>query len=167
MADGFGTTVSVLQPYAVGRGYPQIKAVASPAAGAGFAYPLTGSGIENVQAVAFRIVTSAAVANRFCILDVLDGDGAVVASSVAGAAIVASSTVTVSFWQAPAPLSGPNGGRLVVPLPDLILIGGLSLSVSVAAIDAGDQIDRIRVFTETFPSGPTGEPAGPITTAQP
>lgn len=165
--DGYGTTVSVLQPYSVGRGFPQVKGVASPAAGAGFTYALTGSAVENLQAVAFRLVTSAVVANRVPVLDVLDGDGAVIASTMAGAAITASLTTTVSFWQGAGAFSGLTGARLVAPLPDLTLVAGLSVAVSVAAIDAGDQISAVRVFTEVFPTGPTGEPQGPITTAQP
>lgn len=167
MADGYGTTLSVLEPYSVGRGYPQVKGVASPAAGAGFAYAVTGAGLEMVMVVRFQLVTSAAVANRFARLTLTDGDNAPIARFTVSNAQAASLTEDYTFAaRVGAAYNAASSGN-VVPIPDLFCLAGHSWVADVLAMDAADQVSGIRVYTEVFPTGPTGEPQGPYTTAQP
>lgn len=168
MADaGYGTTVGLLEPFTVGRGYPQVKAVPSPAAGAGFTYAVAGQAVENVRAVTFSYATSAVVATRVPRLDYFDGDGIRFASCSIAGSIPASVTPLVSFMVGLGATGASNGGVVEQPIPDLFLLGGHSIGVSVAGIDPGDTIFNVRIYTELFPTGPTGEPQGPITTSQP
>lgn len=167
MADGYGTTVSLLEPYAVGRGYPQVKAIASPAAGAGFTYALTGAAVEMVMVIRFQLATSAAVANRFARVTLADGDGAPIARFPVANAQAASLTEDYTFAARVGASYQAAGIGNVIPLPDIFAVAGLSWVADVVNIDAADQVSGIRVYTEVFPSGPTGEPSGPYTTAQP
>lgn len=167
MADGYGTTVGLLAPFAVGRGYPQVKRVAQPAAGAGFSYQVTQGAVENLRAVRFQLVTSAAVANRVPRLELQDGDASVVLAIEATAAQAASLTDSYLFLAGVGVQLTGASGRIVLPLPDVFTPPGFAWVLTVGAVDAADQVSGVQVFTELFPEGPTGEPQGPVTTSQP
>ena len=167
MADGYGTTVGLLAPYAVGRGYPQVKRISQPAAGAGFTYTASGGAVENVRAIRFQLATSAAVANRTVRLELQDGDATPVLAIEHTAALAASLSRQYSFLTGLGAAIIGAGTRDAMPLPDVFVPVGFSWVLIVGAIDAADQVSGVQVYTEVFPEGPTGEPQGPYTTAQP
>ncbi len=167
MSAGYGTTVGLLAPFSVGRGYPQVVRVASPAAGAGFNYRAQQGATENVRAVSFQLVTSAAVANRVPRLDLQDGDNLVVVSVQATVAQAASLTAFWTFQVGVGAAIVGAGNVTALPLPDLFMPDGFRWVLSVGAVDVADQVSAVQVITEIFPMGPTGEPQGAYSTAQP
>lgn len=166
-ASGYGTTVGLLAPYTVGRGYSQLIRVASPAAGAGFSYRANQGATENVRAIRFQLVTSAAVANRVPRLELQDGDGLAVLAIEATAAQAASLTQQFTFLVGLGAVLVGAGTRIADPLPDIFMPDGTSWVCIVGGIDAADQISAVNVISEIFPMGPTGEPQGAYSTAQP
>lgn len=167
MEAGFGTTVGLLQPFSIGRGFPQLKVLGTPAAGAGVTYSIAGSGWESVRAVAFTLATSAAVANRVPRLRYLDGDGVPFAGSSVSTAQAASTTVAYNFMVGIGQVVGVAGAQAAYFLPDIFLGPGWSLELSIVTVDVADQLSNLRVYTETFPTGPTGPPEGAYQSQQP
>lgn len=68
---------------------------APPAAGLGFAYPVTSDYWERIVALTFRLTTSAAAGLRGIRVDILDGDGHIAASNMALSMVTASQVITV------------------------------------------------------------------------
>jgi hypothetical protein len=98
-----------------------------------------------VSAVAFRLVTSAVVATRTPRVTLADGTGVLLAASVAGVTSAASLTTDYTFAVGGLPWAGASGAVASGPLFDVIADAGDVLGITVAAIDVGDQISRVRV----------------------
>lgn len=116
-----------------------------PAAGSGFTVVSPESEYQTLVAVAFRIVTSAVVATRTPVVSVTDGSGVAMLGVASGFGTTASLTVDYSFSVGTTEWDQSNNAVASGALPPFPLSAGDSIVVSVGAIDAGDQISRIRV----------------------
>lgn len=145
-----------LQPAAVGApplqraGFPVYSVEASPAAGADFSQEVIGQYFERLLTVWCRIVTSADVADREVVLQLLDAGGNVFRACGAATTVAASSTYDYSFsvWQ---PLTEfPVDTGILVPLDPIILPPEFSWRLHVVNVQATDALSRVRVYRERF-----------------
>jgi len=136
--------------YAVGWQEPAYIPV--PAAGAGWSYKADGRFLTRLLAATFTLVTSAVVANRFPALALTDQGGKVMAAVPAGGTVVASSTLTANLAVGgPAYAFGTSGGTYGF-LPDLLIPGDWSWTLSIAGEDAGDQVSGITLLVQRYPN---------------
>lgn len=134
-----------------------VLAVPSPAAGAGAAITVPGSELWVVLAVAFRIVTSAAVATRTPVLEFTDGSGEAITWACAGYGTTASSTVDYCFAYGLSEWDAAGTSTASGPCPLVPLGAGDDIALSVNAIDTGDQLSRIRVTLAQQPIRPDAD----------
>lgn len=125
-----------------------------PAAGAGDTFTLQESVSGRLVAVTFRLVTSAAVANRTPIVKVNGGDGVPILSVAAGKTQAASLTGEWSFGNNLGQWSNASTAVLCGPVPFFDLEAGDQIAISVDAIDAADQLSRIRLVLLQDPVRP-------------
>jgi hypothetical protein len=122
-----------------------VLASPQPAAGQGVTVGVPESEYQTLLAVTFRLVTSASVATRVPIVSITDGSGVALVNCPAGKSTVASLTADYTFavglgeWDIASTTNAAGG------LPTLPLAAGDSIVVSVSAIDAADQLSRVRV----------------------
>lgn len=140
----------------------------NPAPGAGFSTTIQAP--CQLNSVFFKLVTSAAVANRFASVRIADASGNPIVTIADGSAIVASTTVLFSLAQGMgSTLSGASGTN-TGGLPNLTLQPGWTVSIFVTAEDAADQVSQIAmVFTNTGtgPSNPSGSYLPALATTPP
>lgn len=122
-----------------------VLAVGQPAAGAGVTVPVPQSEQQQLVAVTMRLVTSAVVANRTPVVTITGGDGVAVGIAVAGFALTAGSTADFAFVAGLKEWDSAGGSLASGPCPELPLVAGDSVVISVNGIDAADQLSRIRV----------------------
>lgn len=144
-----------LDPAGIQPGWLESFPIATPAAGAGVAHSVPGQFVYRVDAIAFQLVTSAAVANRIPVIDYVDPDGNIVYEVSAALAVAAGATVNVFAMTAYAPTIRTATGGSYVALPDTLLKPMWQIQVNVGAIDVADQISKIRIRTWRFPESLT------------
>jgi hypothetical protein len=128
-----------------GVGWPQLFSVSGPAPGANWSLLLPPGLRLNPISIKATLVTSAIVANRIPRL-ALNFNGVTVYEAEPAAAQTASTTI-VYEWAPGAVASVGAGGRVTMPIPGgYIGHNNDTISVSTAAIDAGDQWGSISVF---------------------
>lgn len=126
--------------------------IPNPAAGNAFTYTVDGRYYERVLAVAFNLVTSAVVADRFAELFLMDNNGKNITAVPCGGTVAASTTLNV-FLTADAPsYSGGNSGGTFGKLPDLLIPPGWKWQLDVFSMDAGDAINDVVLLVQRFPS---------------
>lgn len=127
--------------------------VADPAAGANYSVSNTGLGPWRILSLAFQLVTSAVVANRALSLEVDDGTDTFLRLP-AGA--VQAASLTVRYGAADG-LTGATavGSVTTVALPNggAFLEQGWRLRTVIDNLDASDQLSKLRLFVEEYPSG--------------
>lgn len=121
--------------------------VASPAAGAGWSYPSPGATLLSVR---FKLVTSAAVANRVVTLSADDGGGVPFWQAVFPVQAASATVVYQCFPGAPRDAAVASG-LINGPLPPTLPLNAQGvfrrLLCSVAAIDVADQCSEILLVT--------------------
>lgn len=122
-----------------------VVALPQPAAGAGASYVLPESQYSTVLAVAFRLVTSATAATRVPTVTITDGSGVAIVSVAAGKSQIATLTGDYSFVVGLGEWDAASTAVLSGPLPAFPLDGGDTIVIGVNAIDAADQLSRVRV----------------------
>lgn len=122
-----------------------VIAAPQPAPGAGVTVAVPESECQMLVAVTFRLVTSAAIATRVPIVSVLDGSGVAVAACPSGKSTAATLTTDYSFLVGVGEWDAASTTNAAGPLPPLMLDAGDSITITVSAIDAGDQLSRVRV----------------------
>jgi hypothetical protein len=115
------------------------------AAGAGVTVPISEAEYQQLVAVSFRLVTSAVVATRRPAVAVTDGSGVAIVTVSSSITSAASLTTDYSFAVGVGASTGASGAAVSESLPALPLDGGDSIVISVAALDVGDLISRVRV----------------------
>lgn len=134
------------------QGWQETLYPAVPAAGASFTRRTPGETYERYVAVNCRLTTSAVVANRQILWQVLDTDGVVIWSQVISGSVVASSVyqpyLAVGMGAPPSGISGVGSGGM----PDLLLPPGYTARFLVNAIDVADQVDHVQLVVQRFPS---------------
>ncbi len=118
----------------------------SPAAGLGFEYEPAGHGPARVLAVTFQLVTAVAVAARAPVVSFLDGSGNAVAQVAAPFTQAASFTCLYSFTVGGVQYGANNAAHIGGPLPKLTIDSRITLAVTVAAVQAADQISKVRLW---------------------
>lgn len=133
-------------------GWQERILVPQPAAGAQWKYTADGRFFERVIAIAFTFATSAVVATRFPLVQLVDNNNVVVTGVTAGNAVVASSIVNPNLWVgAPQLATGASGGTFGY-MPDILIPPGWSWQSNTFAMDAGDQFSGIVVLTQRYPN---------------
>jgi hypothetical protein len=155
-------TEEVLNPFAYGRGFLELIEPANPAAGANFAITQDGRYISRLIAATFTLTTSAAVASRFVTVDYADGNGNVAISNGAAVTVLAGSTQVFSFNMARGTSEWNTGTSVFCPLFDFMLEPGRIVQINVLNRDAADQLSKIVLSFERFPTGPRGYPEGRV-----
>jgi hypothetical protein len=148
--------------FAHGRAFSEVVPVANPAAGGGFTYTVGGNYWERLAALAFTLVTDGNAATRQVLVEFQDGSGTGIASTAGGGTQILSLTRKYSFTPNQSAASGLVGTSLLAPLPTLFLQPGFKVVVSIANVQAGDQLSAIRVYREAFDTGPEGYPVGMV-----
>lgn len=141
-------------PFYFPQGWPETLAGDTPAAGSGFTLANPGRYAWCLVALTFRFVASGAVANRFVRVDYDDGQSVPFVRHPFSQAVTANTTAVLSFqaWRGSSDWSANNDAAL--PLTPHFFNPGERLQISVGNIDAGDQIDRVRMLFYRFPTGP-------------
>lgn len=115
------------------------------AVGTGVTVPVPESEYQQLVAVSFRLVTSAVVATRTPVVSVTDGSGVAIVGVAAGYGATASTTADYTFAVGLGEWDQSNNAVASGALPPLTLDAGDTIVIDVGAIDAGDQISRVRV----------------------
>jgi hypothetical protein len=124
------------------------------AAGAGFAFVIPGTFVTEVQALSFRLTTSADVADRVAVVSFLDATGQPYAPIAAPFTQAASLTTDYTFAVGITQFGADDAANIGAPLPALRLQAGISVAVSVVGIAAADQITRARLLLAQWPVRP-------------
>lgn len=128
---------------------------AKPAAGANFSFTCQPYDRWRLVAARFTLTTDANVADRYVTIDYLDGTGTAVASDGAAVAVTAGTTSQVftgsinrgtSEWN--------NASAVFFPLSGLWIEAGQVVKITVANIQAADQLDKIRFTFDRWPENP-------------
>lgn len=137
--------------------YYQLVRVPDPAPGAEWSIKAPGGEFWLVHHLHFRLVTSAAVANR--VAHVIADDQTDAYMRVPTNTIVAASGSARYSGFPAAPQSTAIGGEVLFPLPDtgLRLPPGYRLRSITDAIDVADQYTEVRALVQVFPQGPDFE----------
>lgn len=122
-----------------------VLAAPQPAAGAGVTVSVPESEYQTLVAVNFRLVTSATVATRTPVVSITDGSGVAIMGVAAGYGATANTTADYSFAVGLGEWDQSNNANASGGLTPLPLAAGDSIVISVGAIDATDQISRVRV----------------------
>jgi hypothetical protein len=138
-----------------GRAFTEVVAPDKPAAGGGFTYTVQ-SYWEVSDSLAFRLVTDGNAANRQVTVNVNDGGGVLLASFSAAAVQIASLTRDYVFLPNLNAPSGPTVGIYYNPWYQGLLQPGFNITCVIGAVQAGDQISRIRLNQERFVTGKEG-----------
>lgn len=128
-----------------------VVALPSPAAGAGFTYTVPGSERQLVAVVSFQLVTAVAVAARLVSLTLLGGDGVRIGRFASGFTQAASLTSVYTFAVGITAYGANDAASIGAPLPPLWLPDGGSLAVTIANVQAADQVSVVRVTVYQAP----------------
>lgn len=133
--------------------WTQLLVIPDPAAGAGISREIPGETYERLDSVRLQLTASAAVANRFVSVDILDGDNALLARIQSTTAITAGQVARLTFLRGIGALTAGGTTEQLLPLPDIIYPAGCEFRVVVGNVDAGDQIASARFVVTRFPTG--------------
>lgn len=136
---------------AVGAGWQEVLEGGTVPAGTEFVHVTPGEYIEHIVAVTFRLVTAVAVATRLPVVSFEDHAGVPFAFVPSPSTQVASLTVDYSF-AVHANQQAAAVGRAAGGLPDLYLEAGQQVAIRVAAIAGADELRRVRVVVDRYPS---------------
>lgn len=136
----------------VARGQRELLPLDTPSAGGGFTRTIDGRYIVRPLALHFRIVTDATVANRTVYVQYRDTNGVAFASMLAPVNVTASTTVDFAFWRGLGQADWIGTTPVTVPLMEAFLLPSWQLAVAIDGVQAGDQLSRIRLYQEEFPT---------------
>lgn len=134
--------------------------MAEPAAGQPALYEVGGTYWERLVTVSFRLVAAGAAANRVARVTILDQDSRIVALHRAPFQIVATNTADFTFGVGLQQAGAVSAPSMNAPLASLFMQPGWSVAITADAIQAADQLSRVLIYRERFPTGPEGYPMG-------
>lgn len=123
----------------------------TPGAGAEAVHTVPGEWWEMVEAAAWQLVTSAAVATRVPSIRVQDPDQNTVYVGATGATQAASLTVVYGAGEVGGAVVGAAAARATLPLPRLWLPAGYRIVAGGAALDVADQVSQFRLLVVRRP----------------
>jgi hypothetical protein len=146
---------ALVEPVAAQVGYQDLIRGDTPAAGDSYRYRVTGDMVVRLLSVLCQLTTSAVVGDRTLTLEYQDDQD--VRYLVAGTQAELEASQSQGFcWH---PLAGdvawPVGDVAIAPLPQQMIYPTHSVVLKIGGVQAGDQIDLIRLSVETFETGQT------------
>lgn len=144
------------------NGWPELVNIRQPAAGQSVTYRFPGETYTAIACVRVTLLTSAAVANRFPGLAILDGDGVPLMRVVSPTA-VAAATTRRTFWahDIGGIVTSPSGDE-ALPFVDELFPPGFGVQIFADTIQAADQLSAIGLWLRRVPSGDMGPSTGSI-----
>jgi len=145
----------------IAQGWAQGITVPAPAAAvATIGRIAPGETWERVQFGRATLTADATVGNRTILIQIVDVTGNVWWEAPASLAVVASTSVEVSFSTGIYPALAASGVS-VVPIPDTVLQAGFGFQLTATLVGAADAWGPLRLYTQRFPSeavhvGPAG-----------
>lgn len=124
----------------------------NPAPGSVWAHKADGRFNERVLSITYTFTTSAVVANRSIVVNLIDNNGVVIAQ-VPGSFGLAAGSVTTDFFMRGAPAF--HYSQVVNTyqfLPDFMMPPDWSWQPAVVGLDAGDAFTGIAVMVQRFPN---------------
>jgi len=125
-----------------------VVSLPSPAAGQGFTRAISGADTWRVVTIAFRLVASNAPANRIPAVMFLDANGFAFVTVGAPFAQAATLTTDYTFGIGLQQFGAAGAAAVGGPLPDVELDRTTSIHLDIAAVQAADQVSRVRLFVE-------------------
>ncbi len=143
----------LVQPIAGRAGWQELIIGASPPAGADFIYLVPGEEVVKPLSIMCRLACSAVVGQRSLTVEFRDSEG--IRYLVAGAEVTLAASQTQSFcWHPTAGTpSWPVNDAALAPLPPQFIYPTCSLVIAIAGVQAGDQLDQVRLSVEKFQTG--------------
>jgi hypothetical protein len=148
-------TQNVVPPVAGRVGYQDLLRPDAPAAGSDFTLTVTGDKALWPLSVVCRLTTDANPANRTLTLEYRDSDGT--AYLIAGPNLTIAASQQQRFaWHPEAGVGfWPVGADTAIsPLPQQIIYAPNALVLHIGSVQAGDQLDLIRLSVFMYPTGP-------------
>jgi len=127
-----------------------LTTVASPAAGADWAYTVPVGQSLKLSAVRARLITDITAASRFPVLQVTDASGNIVFESITTTAQPASTTKDYSWANVGERDTSTTYSPAALVFPDLIIPAGYIIDMDTLNIQAGDQWSAITVTGQTI-----------------
>lgn len=124
----------------------------TPGAGASATRRIPGETFERLDIIRFQLTTSAVVANRFAMVDVLDGDQNVVCRVPSTGAVAASLTFRFTFIYGLSLVLNGATNEQVFGLPDVLYPPGFTFRIFVGNMDVADQLSNIFATVLRVPS---------------
>lgn len=126
-----------LSPAGIQPGWLDTVLFTDPPSGQSFTRKVPGEFAERVIAVTGHLVTSAVTGNRQVVFQLLDRNGLTVVSAALTNNVVAGSTIDAFGVGNYAGSSKGASGTSLFPIPDLIVVPGMSWALAVTGIDPG------------------------------
>lgn len=155
-----GRIRGLLEPFSYGRGWPEVVRGAQPAAGTSFSLTIAGALAARLLSLSYRLVTDANAANRAVTIDYDDGNGGLFAREGAGVVQLAATTQDYAGQYRRAVAEWAANTLVFHPVPQGVLLQGQKLQINVSNIQAGDQLSRIMLRFDRFPSDALDYPEG-------
>lgn len=155
-------TEGLLDPFSYGRGFFEVKPLVNPAVATAAQDALSGQYLSRLVSARFRLVTDNNAANRFVTVDVQDGNGNTILSQGNLSSVVASKTADYFYGRKQGLAQDAASVVLFAPLDDFFIEPGRLVQITIANVQAGDQLSRIFLGYERFPTGPLGYPEGRV-----
>jgi hypothetical protein len=124
----------------------------SPAVGAQWSHKCDGRYYERLLAVSFTLTASAAVPQRFPVLNLTDTNGVVITEVPAGAGVAASTSLVAYLATGVPGIANASAGAAYGYLPDLLIPPGWAWSSQVFGMDVADQLSGIVMLVQRFPN---------------
>lgn len=136
----------------VSRAERELVTIDNPAAGGGLTRVIEAGYTVRPLALHFRIVTDGNAGNRTVYVQFQDDGGVAFASMLAPVNVAASTTVDFSFWRGLGQADWIGTTPILVPLMEAFLPPAYKIVVSIDTVKAGDQLSRIRLLQEKYPT---------------
>lgn len=143
-----------------GHAFSEVLSVASPAVATGFTFTNTGSYWLLLDAISFRLVSDGNAANRQIKLVIADGSSVALATLPSASVQTASLTWDYTYSVDFSTFNTVVSTAVTSPLPWIFLQPEYTVTVTIGAVQVGDQISNIRLYAERFVTGPQGYPLG-------
>lgn len=153
-------SLTLYQPYGLGRGTVETFFLPAPSAGNNLVRTTAQGYWERYLTLFFVLTTSANAANRQVALEFQTAD-LVVFGGVAAGVVQAASLITRYYFGVGEGVAGPSAGlNQSAGFPTLFFQPGWRLVSRITLLDASDAITGIGGLVERFGIGPDGTPVG-------
>lgn len=154
MSSWFGLT----EPYGSGQGFQTAVRGDNPAAGASYLLKLDPRWIWRLVSAVFTLTTSVSAANRYVTVEYQDGDGNTLAVNGAAVILTASSTQRWAGSLIRGHSEWAANTDVLFPILPVFMQGGNVLTITVANVQAADQLSKIVWIFDRFPTNPENYP---------